>query len=104
MTDPKLDQFIRKAMTDQGLRAQLSKDPKGTLAQHGIKVPANLTIRVAEDTANTVWIHLPRVPQGELSVEELDSVAGGFHHADFSGQWGTGTVNRIQKPEGGTTL
>jgi len=83
-----LAELIKKAMTDPGFKARLKADPNATLAQVGLPVPAKTTVHVVEDSADTVWIRIPYKPSGTLSIEELEAVVGGFHNADFSGQWG----------------
>ena len=54
-------------------------DPKATFEQEsGQRLPADLEVRVLEETEGTVYLVLPpkRAP-GELSDADLDSVAGG---------------------------
>lgn len=83
MSDQTIDQFIKKALLDADLRAKFQADPHAALNDAGVRIPDGMTIKVAADSATTRWIHLPHFEE-ELSVDELDAVAGGFTNADFS--------------------
>ncbi len=69
---------IAKAWADEGFKAALLANPGETLAQEGIVVPAGLTLRVLEDTAETMHVILPPAPSAALSDEAVGSVAGGW--------------------------
>ena len=64
---------------DEALKARFMSDPKAVLAEHGIDVPAGMSVNVVENTDNTVHITMPQAPAGagELSDEELAGAAGG---------------------------
>lgn len=94
----KLGKLVKQAMTDPALKARLKANPKAVLAEVGIKVPDHATVKVVEDTADTVWIRLPYVHEGDLSVEELEAVAGGFTAFNFSEQWGTSAIKKPGTP------
>ena len=55
-------------------------DPRAALAEVGVEVPAGTTIKVVENTADTQHVVLPVAPDNasELSIEELEKVAGGI--------------------------
>jgi hypothetical protein len=53
-------------------------DPHVALGEAGIKVPAGKTVKVVENTQDTVHLVLPPpLAEGELTNEALDEVAGG---------------------------
>ena len=55
-------------------------DPKAVLAEFDMDVPANIDVKVVENSDNCVHITMPAAPagDGELSDEDLGNVAGGF--------------------------
>ena len=75
----KLADLYAACWKDEALKARFMSDPKAVLAEHGIDVPANIDLKVVEDTDNTVHITMPATPPGAggLSDEELSSAAGG---------------------------
>lgn len=65
-------------LKDPALKAKLIADPKAVLAEHGIKVPEGLTIKVLENTASVFHLVLPSTTAAnDLSDEELAAAAGG---------------------------
>lgn len=69
---------VSKAWTDHAFKAKLKSDPQVALRELGIDVPAGININVIEDAPNCVTLVLPAAPtEGELSVEDLEAVAGG---------------------------
>ena len=70
---------IARAWSDANFKAKLLSDTHAALAEVGIEVPAGVTVKVVEDTAGTRHVVLPVAPSnvGELSIEELEKVAGG---------------------------
>ena len=64
---------------DEALKARFMSDPKAVLAEYGMDVPANVDVKVVENSENCVHITMPAVPasDSELSDQELDNVAGG---------------------------
>jgi hypothetical protein len=74
--------LVRKASEDQAFRRELLANPKATLfKEFGIQVQGDLKINVLEENANNIYLVLPAQPaaarKGELSENELESVAGG---------------------------
>ena len=68
---------VAKAWSDEGFKSKLLTNPGAALAEAGIDVPAGVTVNVVENTSNTMHLVLPQRPEGELSDEVLDKVAGG---------------------------
>jgi hypothetical protein len=61
-------------------RAALLKNPRAVLeGQLGSKIPESITIKAVEETADTMYVIVPYVPQAgaELSDSALEMVAGG---------------------------
>lgn len=83
-----------KGWQDESFLAELRRDPKGTLEKmQGITLPANIEVRLVEETANVIYLRLPANP-AELSDEMLDQVAGGG--------WGGSEIsigNRLTQPQ-----
>jgi hypothetical protein len=77
--------IIARAWKDPKFAEALRKDPTGvvtremTAAWPGAKMPAGLTIKVLEETPDTMYLVVPPRPRGadELSEAELLQVAGG---------------------------
>ena len=61
-------------------RAALLKNPKAVLeGQLGTKIPDSIHVKAVEETADTMYVVVPFVPQAgaELSDSALEMVAGG---------------------------
>jgi hypothetical protein len=72
------EKVIAKAWSDAAFKQRLVSDPKAALAELGITgLPAELEIKVVENTPSAVYLVLPPAPPGELSESELDAIAGG---------------------------
>ena len=69
-------QLIAKCWADDAFKQRLLADPAGTLAAEGMAVPAGVTVRVVEDTAQVVTLVIPTRPT-ELTDEALAGVAAG---------------------------
>lgn len=67
--------LLEKARRDPEFRRRLLADPRTVLAELGFTLPAGVQLKVVENTADTWYLVLP--PEGELSEDELRSVAGG---------------------------
>jgi hypothetical protein len=70
---------IARAWNDADFKAKLLSNPRAALAEAGVEVPAGVSIKVVENTSDTVHVVLPVAlgNAGELSTEELEKVAGG---------------------------
>ena len=76
---------IARAWTNADFKAKLLTDPHAALAEVGVEVPPGTTLKVIENTADTQHLVLPVAPDnaGELSIEELEKVAGGMHKGTY---------------------
>ena len=74
-----LQDFIsNQAAENSEYREKLLSDPRGTLESHtGFALPDWLNVKVAEETADTIYLIAPHVPGEELADEDLEQVAGG---------------------------
>ena len=72
---------IAKAWKDPKFRKALIRDPRSVLAKEfGVDIPADISIKVVEETADSLYLVLPATPagvKGELSDLDLEFVAGG---------------------------
>jgi hypothetical protein len=75
----KLNQLLKKAMSDEIFKAQLIETPVAILTATGIKVPEGLEIKVEENTDKVFHLVLPH-QTSELNDDDLDAVAGGTIH------------------------
>ncbi len=68
---------MAKSLVDSGFRQRLIDEPVATLRDDlGVSLPDGFTLHVHEDDgASSAHIVLP--PRGDLTVEELEQVAGG---------------------------
>jgi Nitrile hydratase, alpha chain len=74
--------LIDRSIEDETFRQRLLDDPKGTIEQElGSRMPESVEVRVVEESADTIYLVLPRASPigegGELSDEALEAVAGG---------------------------
>ncbi len=75
--------LIERSLEDDAFRQRLLEDPKGAVEQElGTPLPAEVEIRVVEETADTVYLVLPfgaspSARGGEIPDRDLESVAGG---------------------------
>ncbi|AEF42692.1 NHLP leader peptide family RiPP precursor [Hoyosella subflava] len=85
-----VDTIVSKAQSDSDFRQALLSDPAAAVSKElGAEWPSDVSLRVVEETPQEVYIVLPPAPKGdgELSDDQLASVAGGgSHHTDCS--WG----------------
>lgn len=74
----KISEVIARVWKDESYKKKLISDPRGTLAQAGLEFPANVNLKVFEDTTDTINLVIPRNPAtSELSDEALNNVSGG---------------------------
>jgi len=74
--------LIAKAMKDEAFRKELLQNPKGVLQKEldqvgGVKLPAELEVKVVEQPDATLVLVLPSVPAETLTDDELEQIAGG---------------------------
>lgn len=75
------DLLTKFATNDPKYRAALLRDPKMVLEkQLNTTLPASMTVKAVEESADTVYVVVPFVPKAgqELSDNALEMVAGGF--------------------------
>jgi hypothetical protein len=90
--------LIQRSLEDEGFRQRLLADPHAALEEElGARLPKEVEVRAVEETPDTIYLVLPSASQvgegGELSEEEIESVAGGgwgqplcpYHTASTSG-------------------
>ena len=68
-------QIVAKAWMDESFKKKLLNDPKGVMKGAGLKFDASQTIRIYEAKKNEFCFVLPAKPEGNLSEEELKSIA-----------------------------
>ena len=75
--------LVQRSFDDEDFRKRLLDDPKETVEQElGSRLPESVQVRVVEESAETIYLVLPSDSPlvesfGELSDEELETVAGG---------------------------
>jgi Nitrile hydratase, alpha chain len=76
--------LIEKSLEDEAFRRRLMEDPKGAVEQElGTRLPEDVRVVTVEESADTIYLVLPGTPTmagaegGELSDQQLESVAGG---------------------------
>ena len=75
--------IIQRRIEDESFRQQLLEDPKAAVEQElGMQLPEGVRVETVEETADTIYLVLPSTSMagregGELSDQELGSVAGG---------------------------
>ena len=74
-----LAQVFAACWKDEELKARFMADPKAVLAEFDMDVPANVDVKVVENSDNCVHITMPAAPDGchTLSDAELSAAAGG---------------------------
>ena len=78
----KYGQVVAKAWSDSAFKAKLLKDPQAALVEAGVEVPAGVSVKVVVETETTRYFILPLPPpEGDLSEEALEKVAGGTQGA-----------------------
>ena len=81
-----IQKVIARAWTDADYKAKLVDDPAAALAEAGVEVPAGTKMKVVENTADTQHLVLPVAPveTGDVSMDELEKIAGGTDACGFS--------------------
>ena len=81
--------LVERSLQDEEFRQRLLADPKAAVEEElGIQLPAEVQVRVVEETADTIYLALPTASPagegGELSDQELEEVAGGDMCATYT--------------------
>lgn len=74
------EQVLERAVKDERFRQEVLNNPRAVLArEYDVHLPETVSIRVVEDTADTLTIALPPKQESmqELSDAELEAVSGG---------------------------
>jgi hypothetical protein len=67
---------VARAWTDEAFKRRLLADPVAALAEMGGRVPADMTVRVVENTDKLVYLDLPARPaETGLSHQALEKAA-----------------------------
>jgi hypothetical protein len=75
----KWDLLLADAWADPALKKRLLENPAAVLKERGIAIPEGCQVKVVEDTDKVQHLVIPGKPaEGELSEQELSSVAGGY--------------------------
>ena len=79
MADLKQDyaKLVARAWSDPAFKAKLLSDPAAALAEAGMELPADVSVKVVENTDTVVHFVLPPAPDEELNEEALDKFAAG---------------------------
>jgi len=74
----KWELLVADAWADPALKKRLLENPAVVLKERGITVPEGVQVKVVEDSDKVEHLVIPTRPaEGELSEQELSSVAGG---------------------------
>jgi hypothetical protein len=81
--------ILAKVWTDEAYKARLFSNPIAAMREVGFEVPKGIEVQVVEETEKKWVVFLPPRPEGDLSEQQLEAVAGGveptqYHKADFS--------------------
>ncbi len=73
------EKIIAKAWKDPAFKKKLQTNPGQALKEMGMNIPANVNVKVIEDTDSSYTFVLPASPANakNLSEAELETVAGG---------------------------
>ncbi len=62
------EKLIARAWQDTAFKQELLSNPRATLEKEGIKLSANIEVRVFEETPTTLYMIIPITPnQGEIN-------------------------------------
>jgi hypothetical protein len=76
-----LAHVVSSCLKDPALKAKLLANPAAVLTEHGVKIPAGMTVKVHENTESVFHPVLPNntASAGNLSDDELAAAAGGWN-------------------------
>ena len=88
-----LEAVLQRSVVDYEFRQRLLHDPRRAIHEElGISVPANFRVKFIEKDKNVdALVVLPNFqsPEGELSDDELETVAGGGYGRVTDPDWDT---------------
>jgi hypothetical protein len=67
-------QIIAKAWADEEYKKKLLANPTEVFKEEGLELPESINIKMLEDTEDEQVLILPRVPEKELTVEEIEQL------------------------------
>lgn len=75
---------VSTCLKDPALKAKLLANPAAVLAEHGVTIPAGMTVKVHENSPSVFHLVLPNTASaaGNLSDDELAAAAGGWNPYD----------------------
>ncbi|QDU94139.1 NHLP leader peptide family RiPP precursor [Lignipirellula cremea] len=74
----KWQQLVAETWEDADLKARLLSDPNAVFEERGMLPPAGISVKVLDNSGDTIHLVLPAAPSDyELSEEELEYVSGG---------------------------
>lgn len=73
------EKIVGKALSDATFKQELLSSPKAAVEKElGITIPEGVAINVVQETGEQVFLVLPYIEaEGELSEDQLETVAGG---------------------------
>ena len=71
------NQIVAKAWADDKFKQQLLANPAAVLRENGVTVPADVIVKMSENSDKVLNLTLPAKPKEELSEADLESIAGG---------------------------
>lgn len=75
--EKKWTRAITRAWTDNSFKERLLTNPKDALKEVGVQVPANVDVKIAEESPTVMNLTLPAKPAGAVSERELENATGG---------------------------
>ena len=70
--------LVAKAWSDAEFKAELLADPMNVFKENSMEVPAEIEVRIVENTDKIINFILPPEPSDELTDEQLAGAAGGI--------------------------
>ena len=65
---------------DPNLKNSLLKNPEETLSKFGFKAPDNQSIKIHENSDDTLHLVIPEKPDAELTDKVLADIVAGFNY------------------------
>ena len=78
LVDNAIQRIADALENDPEFRAAMREDPNAAMAERGFN-ETHLDVHFVADTADTVHVVFPPAPNADLSDDELNAIAGGFH-------------------------